>query len=130
VTGKRWTALPGSWSLLARAAAAQAGYADFDPDACLINRYAPGASMGLHQDRDERDFSQPIVSVSLGLSATFLFGGPARGDPTLRLPLAHGDVVVWGGPTRLHFHGIAKLADGMDQTTGRCRMNLTFRRSA
>jgi alkylated DNA repair protein (DNA oxidative demethylase) len=130
LTGKRWAPLPDSWSMLARSAAARAGYADFDPDACLINRYAPGSAMGLHQDRDERDLAQPIVSVSLGLSATFLFGGAARADPTLRLPLSHGDVVVWGGPTRLHFHGIAKLGDGMDPATGRCRLNLTFRRSA
>jgi alkylated DNA repair protein (DNA oxidative demethylase) len=127
--GRPWAPLPPAWTRLAQGAAAAVGYDGFTPDACLINRYAPGASMGLHQDRDERDFTQPIVSVSLGLPATFLFGGATRGDRAQRITLDHGDVVVWGGPSRLFFHGIAKLPDGQHPLTGRCRINLTFRRT-
>ena len=129
VGGKSWAAMPDDWLNLARDAAQAAGYAAFRPDACLINRYAPGASMGLHQDRDERDFSAPIVSVSLGLPALFLFGGARRSDRSIRIPLTHGDVVVWGGASRLFFHGIATLQDGRHPLTGGCRINLTFRHS-
>lgn len=129
-TGQPWPPMPALLADLARRAAAEAGFADFAPDACLINRYLPGCRMGLHQDRDEADLSQPIVSVSLGLPATFLFGGPTRGGRPLRLPLVHGDVVVWGGPARLYFHGVAPLVDGSHPATGNCRINLTFRRAA
>lgn len=124
-----WPAMPDSFRNLATGAAEMAGFAGFDPDACLINCYAPGARLSLHQDRDERDFSQPIVSVSLGLPATFLFGGPRRTDPTVRVPLTHGDVIAWGGPARLHFHGVLAVKDGQHPLTGRCRFNLTFRRA-
>ncbi|MGH6778859.1 MAG: alpha-ketoglutarate-dependent dioxygenase AlkB, partial [Bradyrhizobium sp.] len=106
-----------------------AGFAGFSPDACLINRYEPGARMSLHQDRDERDFGEPIVSVSLGLPAIFLFGGSKRSDRPQRLRLQHGDVVVWGGPARLFFHGVAPLADSEHAEFGRYRINLTFRRA-
>lgn len=106
-TGKPWSAMPASFCQLAGQAAAQAGFFEFSPDACLINRYHPGARMSLHQDRDEQDFGAPIVSVSLGLPAIFLFGGLKRSDKPRRFRLQHGDVVVWGGPTRLAFHGIA-----------------------
>jgi alkylated DNA repair protein (DNA oxidative demethylase) len=99
------------------------------PDSCLINRYAPGTRLTLHQDRDERDFGQPIVSVSLGLPATFLWGGERRTERPRRIPIASGDVVVWGGPSRLVFHGIDKLPDGVDPLTGAYRYNLTFRRA-
>ena len=111
-----------------RDAAARAGFDHFTPDACLINRYEPGARLSLHQDRDERDFSQPIVSVSLGLLATFLFGGPRRSDKAQRVPLTHGDVVVWGGPARLHHHGVLPVAQGQHPFMGACRINLTFRK--
>ena len=100
------------------------------PDACLINHYEPGTRLSLHQDRDEADFTQPIVSVSLGLPAVFLFGGTKRNDRTLRVPLWHGDVVVWGGPSRLRFHGVLALKQGWHPLTGSCRVNLTFRRAA
>jgi alkylated DNA repair protein (DNA oxidative demethylase) len=126
-TGRPWPALPQCLAQLAARAAAQAGFADFRPDVCLINRYEPGARMSLHQDRDERDFSSPIVSVSLGLDATFLFGGLQRSQRPHRLPLAHGDVVVWGAAMRLAFHGVAPLADGCHPTVGRMRLNLTLR---
>ena len=107
----------------------KAALTDFAPDACLINRYTPGARMSLHQDKDELDFAAPIVSVSLGLPATFLFGGPKRADKPRRYRLAHGDVVVWGGPSRLFFHGVAPLADGEHASMGRQRINLTFRKT-
>lgn len=126
-TGQPWPAMPDAFLTLARAAAAQAGYADFRPDACLINRYAPGARMSLHQDRDERDMTQPIVSVSLGLPATFQFGGLKRSDPVAKHALLHGDCVVWGGPSRLCYHGILTLKDGQHPATGPMRLNLTFR---
>lgn len=129
-TDQHWPPMPTLLAGLARRAAAEAGFPDFTPDACLINRYQPGCRMGLHQDKDEADLTQPIVSVSLGLPATFLFGGPARGGRPLRLPLVHGDVVVWGGPARLHFHGVAPIAEGDHPATGDCRINLTFRRAA
>ena len=127
-TGNPWPAMPASFATLARDAASVAGYPDFSPDACLVNRYLPGAKMSLHQDRNERDFSQPIVSVSLGVSAIFRFGGAERSDRTKRLRLDNGDVVVWGGPSRLAFHGVDTLAADEHQLTGACRYNLTFRR--
>ena len=126
-SGKPWPLMPVDWFDLANRAAAQAGYANFKPDACLINQYAPSAKMGLHQDRDEQDMTQPIVSVSLGLPAVFLFGGLKRTDKPQRLRLVHGDVVVWGGPMRLAFHGVAPLADGSHAAWGPRRVNLTFR---
>jgi alkylated DNA repair protein (DNA oxidative demethylase) len=128
-TGTAWPAMPDVLRELAVAAAAAAGYRAFAPDACLINRYEPGARMALHQDRDEADFSQPIVSVSLGLPVTFLFGGATRSAPVLRFTLRHGDVLVWGGVSRLFFHGVAPLAEGTHPATGHCRLNLTFHRA-
>jgi alkylated DNA repair protein (DNA oxidative demethylase) len=127
--GKPWPAMPPSFCQLAGQAAVQAGFSDFSPDACLINRYQPGAKMSLHQDKDENDFGAPIVSVSLGLPAIFLFGGLKRSDKPRRFPLRHGDVVVWGGPARLVFHGVAPLADGEHVLLGRQRINLTFRKA-
>jgi DNA oxidative demethylase len=129
-SGHRWPPLPDAFLRLGTDAAARAGYEGFVPDACLVNRYEPGARMSLHQDRNERDFDQPIVSVSLGLPAVFLFGGLRRADRPLRVPLAHGDVMVWGGPDRLRFHGILPLRDGHHPFAGRHRINLTFRRAA
>lgn len=126
-TGRPWPAMPASFLALATAAAADAGYPGFEPDACLINRYAPGARLSLHQDKNERDFRNPIVSVSLGLPAVFQFGGLKRNDPVTRYPLRHGDVAVWGGPSRLRFHGVAELKDGDHDLLGRMRINLTFR---
>lgn len=130
VSGKRWPAMPGVFVDLAAASAAQAGFAGFAPDACLVNRYEPGARLSLHQDRDEQDFGAPIVSVSLGLPAVFLFGGARRSDAPRRVPLAHGDVVVWGGPSRLRYHGVLPMEEGDHPLTGRCRINLTFRKAA
>jgi DNA oxidative demethylase len=128
-SGKPWPAMPSSFQALAEQAAAEAGFAGFAPDACLVNRYEPGARMSLHQDRDENDFGAPIVSVSLGLPAIFLFGGLKRTDKTQRYRLQHGDIVVWGGPVRLAFHGVAPLADGEHAVMGRQRINLTFRKA-
>jgi DNA oxidative demethylase len=128
-TAKPWPAMPASFYQLAEQAAASAGFDGFAPDACLVNRYEPGAKMSLHQDKDETDFSAPIVSVSLGLPAIFLFGGMKRSDKPRRFRLQHGDVVVWGGPTRLFFHGVAPLADGEHALLGRQRVNLTFRKA-
>ena len=127
--GLPWPPLPASFLSLAQQAATVAGFPAFAPDACLVNRYAPGARMALHQDKDEQDFTAPIVSVSLGLPATFLFGGSQRTDKPRRVSLTHGDVVVWGGPDRLRFHGIAPLKDGVHPQTGGYRYNLTFRRA-
>ena len=127
LTGKPWPAMPGIFSDLARRAASAGGFGDFEPDACLINRYDPGARLTLHQDKNERDYTAPIVSVSLGLPAVFLFGGLRRKDRPQRMRLESGDVAVWGGPTRLAYHGVAPLADGDDPLTGHCRYNLTFR---
>jgi alkylated DNA repair protein (DNA oxidative demethylase) len=126
-TGQTWPGMPAEFADLAVRAAAEAGFALYRPESCLINRYAPGARLSLHQDRDEHDYSQPIVSVSLGLPATFLFGGLKRTDRPRRLRLVHGDVAVWGGPSRLAFHGIAPLADGVHPVLGATRINLTFR---
>ena len=128
-SGRAWPAMPASFASLAKQAAAGAGFEGFSPGACLINRYEPGARLSLHQDRDEHDYAAPIVSVSLGLPAVFLFGGSKRNDRAARVPLVHGDVVVWGGPARLHFHGVLALADGDHPATGRCRINLTFRKA-
>jgi alkylated DNA repair protein (DNA oxidative demethylase) len=128
-TGKPWPPMPECFQALAAEAAAEAGYRDFRPDSCLINRYEPGTKLSLHQDQDEQDLRQPIVSVSLGLPATFLFGGPKRADPTAKYPLEHGDIAVWGGPSRLYFHGVATLKDGQHPLLGRKRINLTFRRA-
>jgi len=124
-----WPAMPKLIADLAARAAAAAGFNDFAPDACLINRYEPGARMSLHQDKDERDFTQPIVSISLGLPATFLFGGAKRSDRPRRLKLESGDIVVWGGPARLVFHGINPLPAGSDSLTGAVRYNLTLRKA-
>jgi DNA oxidative demethylase len=129
VTGRPWPELPQTFVNLAADAADTAGFRDFRPDACLVNRYAPGARLSLHQDRNERDFDQPIVSVSLGLPAIFLWGGKARAEKVRRIPLIHGDVVVWGGPDRLRFHGVHALAEGQHKLTGAYRYNLTFRRA-
>jgi alkylated DNA repair protein (DNA oxidative demethylase) len=128
-SGKPWPPLPPVFLKLAAMAAAQAGFADFVPDACLINRYAPGTRLTLHQDRNERDFGQPIVSVSLGIPAVFLFGGLQRTDHAMRVPLAHGDVVVWGGPARLRYHGVLPLKPNQHEVLGGYRINLTFRRA-
>jgi DNA oxidative demethylase len=128
-TGRPWPPLPGLLLQLATRAAAQGGFAGFVPDACLINRYEPGARLSLHQDKNERDLAAPIVSVSLGLPATFLFGGLRRTDRPRRIKVESGDIAVWGGPTRLAFHGVEPLVDGDDPLTGRCRINLTFRQA-
>jgi DNA oxidative demethylase len=131
MSNQPWPAMPEGFLSLATRAAAEAGFAGFTPNACLINHYEPGARMGLHQDRDEGgsagDFSAPIVSVSLGLPAMFLFGGLQRKDKTTRWPLLHGDVVVWGGTSRLAFHGVAPLKDREHAALGARRVNLTFR---
>ena len=123
-----WPAMPTVLRRLAADAAADAGFNGFEPEACLINRYVPGAKLSLHQDKDELDIDAPIVSVSLGLSAIFLVGGPKRTDKPSRYRLEHGDVAVWGGPSRLFFHGVAPLADGEHAVMGRQRINLTFRK--
>jgi alkylated DNA repair protein (DNA oxidative demethylase) len=127
-SGERWPALPESFRALALDAAARAGYPAFAPDACLVNRYEPGARLSMHQDRDEKDLRAPIVSVSLGLPAVFLWGGDQRGDPARKVALHHGDVVVWGGPSRLRFHGVQALKDGEHPFAGPFRINLTFRK--
>jgi alkylated DNA repair protein (DNA oxidative demethylase) len=129
-SGRPWPTLPPGLAALAERAAALAGFAAFAPDACLVNRYAPGARLTLHQDKDERDFAQPIVSVSLGVSATFLFGGSERRDRVARVLLEHGDVVVFGGPSRLRYHGVAPLAAATHAFAGEARINLTLRRAS
>jgi alkylated DNA repair protein (DNA oxidative demethylase) len=129
-TGERWPPMPSLFSGLAISAAAAVGFDSFVPDACLINRYEPGARLTLHQDKNEVDFSQPIVSVSLGLPAVFEFGGLQRKDKPVRLRLEHGDVVVWGGPDRLRYHGVLPLKDGHHSLVGPYRINLTFRKAA
>jgi alkylated DNA repair protein (DNA oxidative demethylase) len=128
-TGRPWPALPAVFASLATRAAAAAGFDGFQPDACLINRYEPGARLSLHQDRNEQDFGAPIVSVSLGVPATFLWGGAERAQRPRRVPLLHGDVVVWGGPARLNFHGIDTLRDDQHPLTGKLRFNLTCRQA-
>jgi DNA oxidative demethylase len=128
-SGRPWPSMPASFLKLAGSAAAVAGFAQFLPDACLINRYEPGAKLSLHQDRNERDFDAPIVSVSLGIPATFLFGGMERTNKTRRVRVVHGDVVVWGGEARLRYHGVMPLKDGHHPLTGKFRVNLTFRKA-
>ena len=129
LSGQPWPPMPAVFSTLAGRAARAAGFAGFTPDACLINRYVPGARLTLHQDKDESDFRAPIVSVSLGLPAVFLFGGNARKEKQRRIALQHGDIAVWGGPARLYYHGISALKDGHHPVLGRQRVNLTFRRA-
>jgi alkylated DNA repair protein (DNA oxidative demethylase) len=128
-SGLPWPSMPTVFVELARAAAEALSFQGFAPDACLVNRYAPDARLTLHQDKDERDFRAPIVSVSLGVPAVFLFGGVKRKDRPLRVPLEHGDVVVWGGPARLRYHGVAKLAEAQHPFAGNARINLTLRRA-
>ena len=128
-TGRPWPPLPELFRRLATRAAAEGGFDGFEPDACLINRYEPGARLSLHQDKNEHNLAAPIVSVSLGLPVTFLFGGLRRTDRPRRIRLESGDIAVWGGPARLTFHGIEPLADGEDRLTGRCRINLTLRQA-
>jgi alkylated DNA repair protein (DNA oxidative demethylase) len=127
-SGKPWPAMPPLLRELADRAAESGGFAGFAPDVCLINRYVPGAKMSLHQDKDELDFGAPIVSVSLGLPAIFMFGGTKRSDKPRRFRLEHGDVAVWGGPSRLFYHGVAPLAEGNHPVMGPQRLNLTFRK--
>ena len=127
-SGEKWPAMPPVLRKLAADAADDVGFRGFAPEACLINRYVPGAKLSLHQDKDELDFAAPIVSVSLGMPAIFLFGGAKRADKPNRYRLEHGDVVVWGGPSRLFFHGVAPLPEGEHVLMGRQRINLTFRK--
>ena len=129
VSGKPWPALPQVLLALAARAASEAGFDDFVPDACLVNHYLPGTRLSLHQDRDEHDFGQPIVSVSLGLPAVFLFGGLQRADRTQRIALNHGDVLVWGGEDRLRFHGVLPIKPGVHERLGERRINLTLRKA-
>jgi alkylated DNA repair protein (DNA oxidative demethylase) len=129
ITGHAWPPMPVLFRDLAALAAQAARFAGFEPDACLINRYEPGTRLSLHRDENERDLTAPIVSVSLGLPAVFLFGGNSRSGRPRRVRLDSGDVVVWGGPDRLVYHGVAPLAEGDDPVTGRCRINLTLRKA-
>jgi alkylated DNA repair protein (DNA oxidative demethylase) len=129
ITGRQWPPMPKPFLDLAARAAGASGFTGFKPDACLINRYEPETRLSLHRDENERDFAAPIVSVSLGLPAVFLFGGKSRGDRPRRIWLESGDVVVWGGLARLNYHGVAPLPDGDDPLTGRCRINLTLRKA-
>lgn len=125
--GRPWAPMPRVIAELGAEAAARAGFERFSPNACLVNRYEPGARLSLHQDKDEQDFSAPIVSISLGVPATFLFGGLRRKDPTMRVRLTHGDVVVWGGPARLRYHGVLALKPAQHPFAGALRINLTLR---
>ena len=129
VSNAPWPTMPASFLQLAKDAATMAGFANFEPDACLINCYQPGTKMGLHQDKDEQDFTQPIVSVSLGVPAMFQLGGFKRSDKALKLPLYHGDVLVWGGESRLRFHGVMPVKAANHLALGECRINLTFRKA-
>lgn len=129
VSGQPWPAMPQAFRQLAQDAAREAGFPDFAPDACLVNRYEPGSRLSLHQDRNERDFNAPIVSVSLGMPAMFLFGGDDRADRAARVPLFHGDVVVWGGVDRLRFHGVMPLKDLPHPRLGSQRINFTIRKA-
>lgn len=126
-TGQPWPKMPEVFLQMAQAAAQAAGFSEFAPDSCLINRYIPGAKMSLHQDKDEHSYAAPIVSVSLGLPAMFLFGGFARSDKSQRIPLLHGDIVVWGGVDRLRYHGVLPIKDGHHPRLGEQRINFTFR---
>jgi DNA oxidative demethylase len=128
-SGRSWPAMPSSFLQLAQTAAAEAGFPGFHPEACLINQYEPGAKLSLHQDKDEANYDHPIVSVSLGVPATFLFGGLNRSDKQMRIALTHGDVVVWGGPARLRYHGILPLKEDHHPAFGKYRINLTFRKA-
>jgi alkylated DNA repair protein (DNA oxidative demethylase) len=125
-----WPVAPDIFYEFAQKSALEAGFSDFLPDACLINRYLPGTKMSLHQDKDEQDFSAPIVSVSLGVPAMFLFGGMERSDKTVKIPLIHGDVVVWGGEARLNFHGVNTVKEDYHPMTGNRRINITFRKAS
>jgi alkylated DNA repair protein (DNA oxidative demethylase) len=129
LSGRPWPSMPSAFVDLAHSAAAALGFMSFEPDACLINRYEPGARLSLHQDRDEKGYTDPIVSLSLGLPAIFQWGGDQRSDRPQRIPLAHGDVVVWGGPSRMRFHGVLPLKDGEHPVLGRKRYNITFRKA-
>lgn len=129
LSGKPWPTMPPRFAELAEAAARDAGFAGFKPDACLINRYRPGDRLSLHQDRNERDFSAPIVTVSLGMSAVFLWGGKARSDRAVRVQVHHGDVMVWGGVDRLRFHGVMPVVGSAHEVLGRQRISLTFRKA-
>jgi alkylated DNA repair protein (DNA oxidative demethylase) len=129
VTQNQWPPMPKAFLQLAADAARSTGFADFEPDACLINRYEPGTKLSLHRDKDERDFTQPIVSVSLGIPAVFLFGGLKRADKTTGVTVTHGDVVVWGGPARLRYHGVMPLKEDAHPLLGRQRVNLTLRKA-
>ncbi len=128
-TGQPWPSMPAVFARLAREAATTAGFDGFEPDACLVNRYLPGSRMSLHQDKNERDYDAPIVSVSLGMRAVFLFGGHKRADPTVKVPLLHGDVVVWGGVDRMRYHGVVPLKDEPHAILGSQRINFTFRKA-
>jgi DNA oxidative demethylase len=128
-SGQPWPPMPAPFLKLAQDAAAEAGFAGFLPDACLVNRYEAGAKLSLHQDKDERDFTAPIVSVSLGIPAVFLFGGMNRADKTKRVPVEHGDVIVWGGAARLRYHGVLPLQEGQHPLLSEYRVNLTFRKA-
>lgn len=128
-SARPWPPMPDVFARLARAAAAVAGFDGFEPDACLVNRYSPDARLTLHQDKNERDYNAPIVSVSLGMSATFLFGGHKRSDATAKVPLHHGDVVVWGGADRLRYHGVMPLKSEPHPLLGSQRINFTFRKA-
>ncbi|MPN16787.1 Alpha-ketoglutarate-dependent dioxygenase AlkB [bioreactor metagenome] len=130
LTGQRWPAIPAHWQELARRAKQQGGFEGTPaPDACLLNRYAPGARLSLHQDRDERDFGAPIISISLGLPAVFLWGGDKRSDPYRTLTLTHGDVLLWGGVDRLRYHGVRPVAHGLHPRTQAFRFNITMRKA-
>lgn len=129
ISGQPWPAMPASFLELARRAANEGGYPQFVPDACLVNQYTAGARVTPHQDKNEKDFSQPVVSVSLGLPAVFQFGGLKRTAPFVRLLLEHGDIVVWGGASRLRYHGVLPVKIGAHPLTGSCRLNLSFRRA-
>ena len=128
-SNRPWPAMPDAFARLAHEAAKAAGFEDFLPDACLVNRYLPGARLSLHQDKNERDYGAPIVSVSLGMTATFLFGGHRRTDATAKVPLHHGDVVVWGAEDRLRYHGVIPLKDEPHPLLGSRRINFTFRKA-
>ncbi|KTC41331.1 alpha-ketoglutarate-dependent dioxygenase [Pseudomonas sp. ABAC61] len=127
LNGQPWPQMPAVFAQLAREAAAAADFESFEPDACLVNRYLPGSKLSLHQDRNECDFDAPIVSVSLGVNAIFLFGGLDRTDKTAKIPLAHGDVVVWGGVDRMRYHGVMPIKDAVHPLLGNLRINFTFR---
>jgi alkylated DNA repair protein (DNA oxidative demethylase) len=127
LSGLPWPSMPAVFADLAHEAAERAGFTDFQADSCLINQYVPGAKMSLHQDKDEKGYAAPIVSLSLGLPAMFLFGGFERSDKTQRIPLLHGDMVVWGGVDRLRYHGVLPIKPGHHPLLGERRINITFR---